>query len=87
MNNKTKKILALACLVSISGCSSQVQRAGGFNLMTDAEGLRAWSDSQIGLVTEGKNPKNVKSAYWQNRDQMLGLQLGLKRAGGPTDGE
>jgi len=55
--------------------------------MTDAEGLRAWSDSQIGLVTEGKNPKNVKSAYWQNRDQMLGLQLGIKRAGGPTDGE
>lgn len=74
-------ILSLA--IAATGCTSQTQLGGGgesgyFNLQSDAEGLRAWGESQVGIITEVKNPPEQKSAYWdqQNRNaEVRGLRF------------
>ena len=47
-----------------TGCASTLQREGSFTLITDAQGLAAFSDYQIGIQNEAKDKAN----YWQQRD-------------------
>ena len=41
----------------------------GFVMLAgDAEGIRAYNDGVNGIITNTKSSKDVKSSYWQNRD-------------------
>jgi hypothetical protein len=42
---------------------------GYLMLNADAEGLRAFNDGMNGLVTNTKSSPDIKSSYWQNREQ------------------
>jgi len=78
--NKKRGYMRIASLVIIgscamfycTGCAGVAQRATGFTLVTDAAGLDAWHRGQVGLVTEGKNPRDKKSAFWDNQDMLAG---------------
>lgn len=41
----------------------------GFVMLAgDAEGIRAYNDGVNGIISNTKASKDVKSSYWQNRD-------------------
>jgi predicted component of type VI protein secretion system len=62
-----KTLLGCILLCSLSGC---------FMLASTPEGLRAYSDSQIGLVSESRTNPDIKGSYWQHREKFTGLTLG-----------
>jgi len=75
MKHKKGKVVAIAGLCLLTGCMTGLaQREGGFTLVTDAEGLQAWGDSQVGLVNETKASPDTKSSYWQTREQQVKAQ-------------
>lgn len=51
--------------------------AGFVMLAGDAEGIRAYNDGINGVITNTKSSPDVKSSYWQNRDQETAVK-GLK---------
>lgn len=66
---------ALAAMVTATGCTQfgasrmfENSDAGFVMLAGDAEGIRAYNDGVIGLITDTKASPDVKSSYWQNRD-------------------
>lgn len=71
-----KKMLLGAALLSTTGCTTfGVHRMfdnndGGFVMLAgDAQGIQAYNDGHVGLVTEARNNPDLKSAYWQNREK------------------
>lgn len=54
------RYVGIAALFAMSGCVAVVGTP---------EGIRAYGDSQNGLVTNGKASADIKSAYWQQREQ------------------
>lgn len=65
----------------IVGCLLVSSLSGCFMLASTPEGLRAWGDSQVGIITETRSNPDIKSGYWQNRDLRTGLQLGRQNHG------
>jgi hypothetical protein len=60
-------------LAVCSGCASTLQREGSFTLITDAQGLAAFSDYAIGVQNEATGKEN----YWKERDtQHRALTIG-----------
>lgn len=57
----------VAILSLASGCASTLQREGAFTLLTDAEGLRAFSDYQVGVANEAKATPEKPAQYWSFR--------------------
>lgn len=75
-------ILSVLILSACGAVYAPNPMRGHIALMADAEGMRAFSDSQIGLVNEGKTGKNIKSSYFQHRD--LTEEETTKRAYAPS---
>lgn len=76
--------VSCGCFYALTGCAGTLQRQGGFTLVTDAEGLHAWADSQIGLINETRTDATIKGSYWQNRElqtKAKGIQLGRANNG------
>lgn len=70
------KMVVIALLLCSSGCTEfgasrmfENSDAGFVMLAGDAEGIRAYNDGLVGHITEAKANPEVKSPYWQNRDQ------------------
>lgn len=72
---KGKKLLIVALCGSLGACSGTALNGDQFRLSGTPEGIEAFSDMMIGQATEAKNPEEMKSPYWQNRDQKLILRL------------
>ena len=79
---KGKIVVGLAVVMSQTACASLVgeslftgQDEGRFLLSTDAEGMRAWSDSLNGIITNTKEPEGQKSAHWQLREQETAVKV------------
>ena len=75
---------ALAALLASSGCSGVMSHRmfedsdTGFVLLTgDAEGIRAYNQGLNGLITNTKASPDIKSSYWQVREQETAVR-GLK---------
>jgi len=78
------KALMFVLLMSCVGCSSfgahrmfEDSDAGFVMLAGDAEGIRAYNDGVNGVITNTKSSPDVKSSYWQNREQETAVK-GLK---------
>lgn len=75
------KLTALAAVgigiaVYTTGCSGigatqmfSDAEAGHFLMYGDAEGVRAYNEGLVGLVTDAKASPDVKSGYWQHKDE------------------
>lgn len=70
-----KKLLVVALCGSLGACSGTALNGDQFRLSGTPEGIEAFSDMMIGQATEAKNPQEMKSPYWQNRDQKLILRF------------
>lgn len=67
-------LIGSAIITLSTGCTGlmQGQREGSFTLITDSQGLQAWSDYQVGVQTEAKAYDQDKpSSYWRNRDSQI----------------
>ena len=71
------KTLAAAIVASLTatGCTSfgasqmfSDSDEGFVMVAGNAEGIRAYNDGLIGIITDTKSSPDVKSAYWQNRE-------------------
>jgi len=66
-----KMVLLVATLALLSGCAATVFNpfsTGQFALMGDREGIEAYEDSQLGLVSEGDNTDG-ESNYFNLREK------------------
>ena len=70
-----KLAAAVVASMALSSCTSfgAHQMFGdseqGFVMLAgDAEGIRAYNDGIVGIITDTKSSPDVKSSYWQNRD-------------------
>jgi hypothetical protein len=77
-------ILAALCF---GGCTSYsahrmfADSDSGFVMLAgDAEGIRAYNDGLVGHITEAKTSPDVKSAYWQTREQETTMKVFKFRA-------
>lgn len=79
-----KKVILIALLCSGCGIvyTPNPLQKGHILVAGDAEGMRAFSDMNTGLVAEGKTPGNMKSSYFQHRD--LSEQEQTRRALAPS---
>jgi hypothetical protein len=82
MKTKTKLVSAVVLIATQTGCASLMgenmfvgQDEGRLLLSADAEGLRAWNDGVVGLVTEARNNPEQKSSYWQNRSEQNTVKM------------
>ena len=77
--HKGRRLNKLACVLPVAmlttGCGGSFLNMvhgsdhGYFEMRGDAEGIRAYSDHSVGLVTEGKTSPDVKGAFWQHREE------------------
>ncbi|RLC80068.1 MAG: hypothetical protein DRI61_06570 [Chloroflexi bacterium] len=78
------KCLMLIVPLMFTGCTtfgaSQMfeESDSGFVMIAgDAEGVRAYNDGIVGIITDTKATPDVKSSYWQNREMETSVR-GLK---------
>lgn len=71
-----KTLILIPLILLATGCTSASSYRmfdsgdSGFVMLSgDAEGIRAYNDGLIGLVTETKNHPENKSSYWQSREK------------------
>jgi len=79
-----KVLLLMTVMIVASGCSALSSYRmfedsdQGYVLLTgDAEGIRAYNDGLNGIITNTKTPGEMKSSYWQSREQETAVR-GLK---------
>lgn len=77
----------LVAVLCASGCTSfgahrmfADSETGFVMLAGDAEGVRAYNDGLVGLVEQTKASPDLKTSYWQNREQETAVKtLRFKR--------
>lgn len=76
--------MALSSCTSFGASQMFADSDQGFVVIAgDAEGIRAYNDGLIGVITDTKASADVKSAYWQNREaetQTRALRLTSNRS-------
>jgi hypothetical protein len=85
-------IVSILALLCFSGCTSFgshrmfADSDNGFVMLAgDAEGIRAYNDGLLGLVTETKTSPDIKGPYWQAREKETDakvLRFRATKAGG-----
>lgn len=74
-------VLPIFCACGAIYTPNPLQK-GHIAIIADAQGMRAFGDSQIGLINEAKTSPDIKSSYFQHRD--LTEQEETKRVFAPS---
>lgn len=73
--------LIIVCLLTCCSCTTfganqmfSDSDRGFVMLAGDAEGIRAYNDGLNGLITNTKASPDIRSSYWQNRDEEVSVR-------------
>lgn len=72
--HKGKLLSLVAIASSVTACSGHYAGDYDLVLMGNEQGLKHYTDLQVGLVNEGKASPDMKSAHYQYREQQTGVE-------------
>ena len=74
-----KRLLLIIITSTLPACSGTALNGDEFRLSGTPEGIRAFSDWQVGTINEAQTPSGTQGSHYKLREKQIMIKLGTKK--------